>query len=179
MADGAMNAASNSPNKSILTSATAAFTLADVGKRIVVAGAGAAGADLDTFIAQRISPTQVALKAPAQTTVSGANVSYAKGVYRLSTVLRGADVDGHIYQLSALRRLQIQIAANSPAGTLYIGGPYVTPTNRGSELTGAGDIENYSPGGRPMATISDDYVTATVDNFLINVMWADDLNQST
>src|SRR5690348_7762082 len=114
VADGVMNAASNSPNKALLTSATAAFTLADVGKRIVVAGAGAGGADLDTFIAQRISATQVVLKDPAKTTVAAANISYVKGVYRLSTILRGADVDGHVYQLSALRRLHLQIAPNSP-----------------------------------------------------------------
>src|SRR5690242_4173803 len=82
VANGAMTAGGSNPR--ILTSATAAFTLHDVGKKVTVEGAGEAGADLTTTIARRLSATQVELKDPALTTVVGSDVSYVKGVYRLS-----------------------------------------------------------------------------------------------
>lgn len=59
-----------------LTSATAQFQAADVGKFIRVRGAGAAGGDLVTTIAARASATSITLTAPAATTVSN-----AQGVY--------------------------------------------------------------------------------------------------
>ncbi len=67
--DGAITASDNT-----LTSATAAFTSADVGKLITVEGAAAAGADLSTTIASYTSATEVELTAAASTTVSGADV---------------------------------------------------------------------------------------------------------
>lgn len=63
-----------------LTSATAAFTSADVGQSVRVAGAGAAGATLSTTIASVTNATTAVLTgAPAGTTVSAA--SLAIGVY--------------------------------------------------------------------------------------------------
>lgn len=58
------------------TNATAAFTSADVGKRIVVAGAGAAAAPLITTIAAYVSPTAVTLTDAAGTTVTDAVTTY-------------------------------------------------------------------------------------------------------
>lgn len=55
-----------------LTSATANFTSADLGKDVVVAGAGASGADMALPISAITSSTQVALAGSASTTVSGA-----------------------------------------------------------------------------------------------------------
>lgn len=55
-----------------LTSSTAAFTTADVGRNVVVAGAGASGAPLTAMITARNSATSVALDFNASTTVSGA-----------------------------------------------------------------------------------------------------------
>ena len=55
-----------------LTDSSAAFTTADVGKTIIVYGAGAAGANLTTTIASRNSATSVELAAAASTTVSAA-----------------------------------------------------------------------------------------------------------
>jgi hypothetical protein len=67
VADGAITTAT--PN---FTSASAAFTAADVGKTIIVLGAGVAGAALTTTIFAYVSPTAVTLTANASTTVSGA-----------------------------------------------------------------------------------------------------------
>jgi hypothetical protein len=53
-----------------LTNASAAFTSADVGKRIAVGGAGASGVDLVTSITVFVSPTQVTLAANAGTTLT-------------------------------------------------------------------------------------------------------------
>lgn len=53
------------------TSATGTFTANDVGKRIVIPGAGAAGAILETTISAFVSATAVTLTATAGTTVSG------------------------------------------------------------------------------------------------------------
>lgn len=57
----------------ILTSATAAFTAADVGSAITVAGAGAAAATLTTTVLSYTNATTVVLAANAGTTVTGAS----------------------------------------------------------------------------------------------------------
>lgn len=177
VANGAMNATGTNPR--ILTSATAAFTIHDVGKKIRVAGAGASGGNLDTYIAKRISATQVELKAPALTTVAGANVSYVKGVYRLSTLLAGPDVDGNTYQVGpTTRRLQVQLADNSPGGNLFIGGPFVTTTNYGIQVQGGGS-DGFAPGTLPSAMTTSDYLTSETANQKVNVYWIDDFNQAT
>jgi hypothetical protein len=67
--DGAMTA--GSPH---LTSASGAFKASDLGKAIIVGGAGASGGLLQTTIASFISSTQVSLTASASTTTSGAGV---------------------------------------------------------------------------------------------------------
>jgi putative cofactor-binding repeat protein len=59
-----------------LTSATAAFTAADVGKLCYVAGAGAAAAQMATTISAYVNATTVTLAANASTTVSAAAVDY-------------------------------------------------------------------------------------------------------
>lgn len=69
--DGAM---SSSVNTTTLTSATAGFTAADVGKVIIVNGAGAAGVPLSTTISTFTNATTVILAAAAATTVSNASV---------------------------------------------------------------------------------------------------------
>jgi hypothetical protein len=75
LTDGAMTAASN-----VFTSASASFTAADVGKLIVVMGAGAlngaVGVPLPGTIAGFTSATQVTLSASAVTTVAGATATY-------------------------------------------------------------------------------------------------------
>lgn len=58
-----------------LTSQVAAFVAGDVGKSVVVAGAGVDGADLRATISSVTSATQVVLSAAASTTVSGAKLS--------------------------------------------------------------------------------------------------------
>lgn len=71
--DGAMTAGS-----AVLTSAGANFAVGDVGKLIVVYGAGSAGVSgkLETTILSRQSATQVTLAASAVNTVSGAQYVY-------------------------------------------------------------------------------------------------------
>ncbi|CAN7647734.1 right-handed parallel beta-helix repeat-containing protein [Paraburkholderia terricola] len=58
------------------SSASAAFTAADVGKAVIVTGAGASGAALTTTITAYVSAGQVTLGANASTTVSGAKSYY-------------------------------------------------------------------------------------------------------
>lgn len=58
-----------------LNSATAAFTAADLGLEVVVAGAGAAGAVLTTGITAIVSATAVTISVAAGTTVSGATAN--------------------------------------------------------------------------------------------------------
>lgn len=171
--DGAMSI--TGPNPRLLNSAGGAFAETDVGKRIVVEGAGAAGADLNTFIARRISATQVELKDPALTTVTGSDVSYAIGVTRLSEIIEAGDVNGNHYVVPYARRLQIQVSPRSPGGTVFIGGPYVTPTNAGLEL-GAGESDNYTTGSAGLVVATADYLTSDTADQLVNIYWADDFN---
>ncbi len=58
--------------QTLVTSATAAFTAADIGKQIQIAGAGVAGATLYSTIASVTSSTQASLVLAASTTVVGA-----------------------------------------------------------------------------------------------------------
>lgn len=176
VADGAMTAGGSNPK--ILSSATAAFKLTDVGKRVKVEGAGAAGADLDTFIARFISATQVELKAPALTTVAGSDISYVKGVYRLSDLLKQGDVDGNKYDVLYARRVHIQLGPQSPGGVLHIGGRYVTPTNAGLTLAALGESD-YAPGTTTLGVLTQDYLTSATANQKVNISWQDDINAST
>jgi hypothetical protein len=64
LSDGGINAATTT-----LTSTSGPFVAGDVGKKIVVNGAGVSGANLETTIATFISPTQVTLTLAASTTV--------------------------------------------------------------------------------------------------------------
>lgn len=59
-----------------LTSASGAFSIADIGKHVFVEGAGVAGADLKTTISARISATQVTLTTAASTTVVSKNAAW-------------------------------------------------------------------------------------------------------
>jgi hypothetical protein len=67
--DGAMTAGA-----ATLTSASAPFKLTDVGKAIIVGGAGASGGLLQSTIANYISPSQVSLTVSASTSTSAAGV---------------------------------------------------------------------------------------------------------
>lgn len=70
--DGVMNGST-----ALLTCATSTpFNPSDVNRKIVVAGAGAAGANLVTTVSSYTSPSQVVLTANSQTAVSGATVTF-------------------------------------------------------------------------------------------------------
>lgn len=70
--DGAITAALTT----LTCATTAPFAATDVGKRITIAGAGAAGAQLTTTIATFISASQVTVVAPAGTTVAAKGVTF-------------------------------------------------------------------------------------------------------
>jgi len=91
LADGAIAAADNT-----LTSATAAFTAGDVGRAIVVNGAGAAGANLTTTIASINSGTSVELTDAAGTTVAGATFRYGAIVNGVSRSIELEWPDGQL-----------------------------------------------------------------------------------
>jgi hypothetical protein len=65
-----------SSGSATLTSPTAGFTAGDVGKVIVVGGAGPSGVKLKTTIATCLSATQVTLAASASTAVSGTGFAW-------------------------------------------------------------------------------------------------------
>src|SRR6185295_16418975 len=175
VADGAMNATGSNPF--LLNSATAAFTIHDVGKKIKVEGAGAGGVDLTTKIVRRISATQVELKDKALTTVVGSDISYVKGVYRMSTLLAGPDIDGNSYSVLNTRRLQVQVAHTTPGGSVFIGGPYVTTTNYGVGPLASGDSDQFQPGTISVAVPTGDYLTSDQANQKVAIYWQDDFNQ--
>jgi hypothetical protein len=70
--DGIMNSVTDPTH---LTSATAAFVSGDIGKKVLVTGAGAAGVDLDTTIASISSGTVAVLNSPCLHTVAAAQAS--------------------------------------------------------------------------------------------------------
>lgn len=90
-ADGAITAAD-----ATLTSATAAFVAGDIGRAVVVNGAGVAGADLTTTIASINSPTSVELTAVASTTVAGATYRYGAIVDGVSRSIELEWTDGQL-----------------------------------------------------------------------------------
>lgn len=109
------------------TSASANFQPGDVGKTIVVRGAGASGADLVTTIATRSSTTAIGLTANAGTTVSGATYTYGSA--------GNNDPDGiplptgaYLWQFTAgtnngaVRSLQAQAAYTDQSSYLKING---------------------------------------------------------
>jgi hypothetical protein len=72
--DGAVDT-SNFNNKFLLNSATANFTSADVGKVVLIPGAGASGALHQVTIFGVVSSSQVRITSAASTTVTGASVT--------------------------------------------------------------------------------------------------------
>lgn len=73
----AVSDGSMSNGTAIVTSATAAWVAADVGKYITVAGAGVAGANISGTITVRNSATSVTISNSASTTVSNALIRWA------------------------------------------------------------------------------------------------------
>jgi hypothetical protein len=117
IADGQMTSTS-----AVLTSVSAPFTAADVGKLIVVGGAGVAGATLPTTILSYQSPSQVTLNATASSSPTAAQVDWGSDDYQ-----------------------GIQNAINAAAGgqVSFSNGSYLvskTPVIRadGTEMLGAG-----------------------------------------
>lgn len=160
VADGAITTGTR-----LLSSASAAFTALMEGQTIVIEGAGAAGADLTTKIVRRISATQVEIADAASTTVTGSDLTYAIGRYQLRRLMKAGDTGGNTYDLLSARRIQLQVNSLSP-GKIYVGGPNVTPTNAGTELSAPGSVDN-DPGGNTFS----DYVTADAADSLLNITW--------
>lgn len=134
LADGAMTSSS-----AVLTSASASFSANDVGKLIVVAGAGATGGDLSTTILSRQSPTQVTLSATAGTTITNSYVTYGTD----DTVAIQAGIDAVI----ALSR---SVPLYIPSGIYMIGGALQTANNYNTQLR-CGVVAN--PDHTPMISI--------------------------
>jgi hypothetical protein len=81
------------------TSALATFAATDVGRQIVILGAGASGASLKTTISAYTSATQVTLAATASVTLAGATFSFADtfgqsfNVFDIDEAILEADVE--------------------------------------------------------------------------------------
>jgi hypothetical protein len=80
----------------LLTSASAAFTPSDVGRAVVVNGAGVAGANLETTILNVISPNMIDLTDNAGTTVAGATFRYGAIVNGVSRSIELEWPDGQL-----------------------------------------------------------------------------------
>jgi hypothetical protein len=80
---------------------SAPFTANDVGKLIVVVGAGLAGADLQTTIASFTAPNEVELTDAASTTVVGATVTWGSSITlaRMYTDSTNASVSALLYRI--------------------------------------------------------------------------------
>lgn len=101
--DGAISAGS----KSFQSTATT-FTTANIGQRILIAGAGPSGTDLVCLIERYISAHVVTLDVAAWTTVSGASGSFG-GVPIHSRAITLTDVSG----ITAATKLYIQVQSGS------------------------------------------------------------------
>lgn len=111
--DGAITA-----TKTTLTSLTAVFTVADIGKEIIIAGADTAGADLLTTIASWNSATSVEVTDMAITSVVAAQVEY-NGI--VDGVLRSVEMEWTDGQLAGQNLAPIDDFPPPPAifgGTL-------------------------------------------------------------
>ena len=126
--DGAMTSAS-----ATLTSATANFQPGDVGKAILVKGAGPAGVTtLVTTISARVSATQVTLAAPAAATVPGALVMWATDD---TSAIQSAINAAGAY---AVAHGAATVLVPAPTGRFYaVAGPLVTggSTKGNAQLT--------------------------------------------
>jgi hypothetical protein len=80
---------------------SAPFSPGDVGKLIIVAGAGLAGADLQTTIASFTAPNSVELTSPAFTTVVGATVTWGSSLTlaRVFTEPTNANTNALLYRI--------------------------------------------------------------------------------
>jgi hypothetical protein len=119
LSDAAMTAAS-----AVFTSASASFTSADVGKRIAVVGAGAAGVTLWVSIASVQSATSITLSATASTTVSGAVAAY------------GTDDTAAFQNTLTVLGLRGHGTLHTPEGSYFISTGLVPPNN--IRMVGAG-----------------------------------------
>jgi hypothetical protein len=106
-ADGAITSGTNT-----FAAATGVFVAADVGRTIVIAGAGAGGGALTTTISGYTSPSSVTLTANASTTVAGATYSLQIADGKNYWKYNGAD------SIISAKFLQISGLANSPDGAL-------------------------------------------------------------
>lgn len=134
------------------TSASAVFTSADVGKTVIVDGAGASGAPLITTISAFTSATAVTLAASAGATVSGAITIYgtddttAINVVLSALKVRGggrAEIDGASIISSQLRISSNQIFLVGRGGAVdgnvtYVGGMAKALASLRSKLIWAG-----------------------------------------
>lgn len=135
--DGAISASSNS-----FTSASASFTADDVGKSIVINGAGASGVSLSTTIAAYVSATNVTLTATASTTVSGAIYCY------------GTD------NTTAINTLITSVNAAHGGTIMFSPGLYCVTgtidmsTTNNITLSGPSRVRNIAYGGLPSGIVS-------------------------
>ncbi len=124
--DAAMTASTD-----VLTSASAPFASGDVGKSIVVAGAGASGAKLRTTIASFVSSTEVTLSSAAAGTVTAAGTVFGTDC---SAAFQAA-LDAIRDALGGTLLVDGRFFLTSPVSTAAIGGDRASS---GPRLVGSG-----------------------------------------
>ncbi len=118
--------------------AQAAFTTSDIGMKVTVNGAGAAGATLTAYITAYISATQVTIGTAASTTVTAATGQILVGAPTLTNSLVGYKIFQSSDSLSSTNRIYIKCkfmstgTANIPRLDFEVG----TGTNGAGVLSG-------------------------------------------
>jgi hypothetical protein len=176
--DGNMTAASG-----VLTSATANFVAGDVGKQIIVAGAGAGGAPLVSIISIFTNATTVTLADLAGTTVANALVNYRLRAVTLSGFTAVNPVTTHFWIF------RVQDSPIGASGTYFFVAeiPLATPTyvddvaDADLDTTREAPFDNFPPplgnilleyGGRAVILEGDTVHLSALDEISLGVAYA-------
>lgn len=157
---------SGTPN---LTSSGSTFTSADVGKRIYVPGAGAAGAGLSTTILAFVSATQVTLATNASTTLSA---------------VAATNTAPFVYGTDDTTAIQNAMNGTPTGGTLFIPGkttgciirqqganPYALIQNRPFSIKGAGHFSTLMTFPDMAGSVDNLYVANTAGGDWVGTTW--------
>lgn len=138
-----VNDASMSSNT--VTSATANFSSSDIGKIIVIAGAGVAGAALKTTITGFTSSTQVTTSAPASASVTNKKIDW--GTDDTTAIQNGINAcvsggGGTLYFPNGIYIINgsLYVAGTNPNSQLYFPSSDILPTRVSVKLLGESNV---------------------------------------
>ncbi len=142
-----------------LTATGAAFTSADVGKLIVVPGAGAAGAPLATTIAGYTNATHVTLTANAGTTLAAVATEIAYGTDDRAAIQAALDLVAP--SNTPASRYPFYFSTNTvyiPAGVYALGGALIKPAGIEIEMDAGAHLKAMATMTAVIDTLEVDYL---------------------